>query len=118
MGIKQLAAAALLCLATPAIAADLATIVQNLDADAEIQRSARVVSTNARQVSPHEDPFTDIIPALCSQPEILEGLDKIIVLNSFAFKGVEFWTYDETEDLTGCAKVSEGTAIQMFAVMH
>ncbi|GAB2796497.1 hypothetical protein GCM10027040_23730 [Halomonas shantousis] len=53
------------------------------------------------------------------QPSSLSGLDKVIVLNSHAFKGVELWTYDETDDLVGtCEKVSECTAIQMYAVMH
>lgn len=121
MRINLLAAAVLLCAADFAMADDMATIVKSVDAEAEIQRDGREVTivTSAQRVTPHDEPFTEIIPALCSQPESLAGLDKIIVLNSHAFKGVEFWTYDETDDLAGiCLKVNEGTDIQMYAVMH
>ncbi|EPC02485.1 hypothetical protein L861_09020 [Litchfieldella anticariensis FP35 = DSM 16096] len=111
----------MLSVAAPAMADQLETIVKGIDAGAEIQRAGReaTIVTTAQRVTPHDAPFTEIIPALCSQPESLAGLDKVIVLNSHAFKGVEFWTYDETDDLAGtCEKVGEGSAIQMYSVMH
>lgn len=121
MKIKLMAAAALLCAAAPAMANELASTVKGIDAGAEIQRDGReaTILTTAQHVTPHDAPYTEIISALFSQPDSLAGLDKVIVLNNHAFKGVEFWTYDETDDLVGtCNKVSEGTAFQMYSVMH
>lgn len=118
---KLLAAVLFLIVAAPTMAADLSSIVKAIDAGADIQSAEREVTiiTSAQRVTPHEAPFTEIIPALCSQSESLSGLDKVIVLNRHAFNGVEFWTYGETDDLVGiCSKVNDGTDIQMFAVMH
>lgn len=104
-----------------AMANDFSSIVRAQDAGAEIQRSGNEVTvvTTARRVTPHEPPFTELIPALCETPSVLSGLEKVIVLNEFAFKGVEFWTYDETEDLEGtCGKLADGASLQGYAVMH
>ncbi len=104
-----------------AVAADVSSIVQGLDAGADVQRQGAEVTivTTAQRVTPHDAPFTDLIPALCDSPEALAGLEKVIVLNQHAFQGVEFWTYDETPDLRGtCEKIAGGTALQGYAVMH
>lgn len=121
MQIKLFAAVALLCAATPVMADEMVSIIKGIDPGADIQRDGReaTIVTTAQRVTPHDAPFTEMIPALCDKPESLAGLDKVIVLNSYAFKGVDFWTYDETDDLAGtCEKVNEGTAIQLYAVMH
>ncbi|GAB2796505.1 hypothetical protein GCM10027040_23740 [Halomonas shantousis] len=73
MKFKLLAAAALLCAAAPAMADELASIVKGIDAGAEIQRDGReaTIVTTAQRVTPHDAPFTEIIPALCNQPSSL-----------------------------------------------
>lgn len=117
---KRLLSLAVL-LPTLSMASDFSSIVRTQDAGAEIQRSGNMITivSTARRVTPHKPPFTELIPALCETPSVLSGLDKVIVLNEFAFKGVEFWTYDETEDLTGtCKKIASGANLQSYAVMH
>lgn len=102
-----------------AMANDSSGIVRTQDAGAEIQRSGSEVTvvTAARRVTP-QPPFTELIPALCKKPSFLSGLDKVIVLNELSFKGVEFWTYDETEDVEGtCGKLADGAGLQSYAVM-
>lgn len=104
-----------------AMADDFSSIVQGLDAGAEIQLNGAeaTVVTTARQVTPHDAPFTELVAALCESPVALTGLEKVIVLNEHAFQGVEFWTYGETSDLRGtCETIAEGTMLQGYAVMH
>lgn len=119
--LKRFLLCALVFVTGNAMAADLGQIVHKLDPGAEIQHSGTeaTIVTTAQRVTPHDPPFTKMIPALCDSPSSLEGLDKVIVLNVHGAKGVEFWTYDETDDLVGtCERVADGTPIQGYAVMH
>jgi len=119
--LKRLLVVALTLASGSAVASNFSQIVHELDAGADIERNGAeaTIVTTAKRVTPHDPPFTTMIPALCDLPSSLKGLEKVIVLNEHAFQGVEFWTYDETPDLRGtCEKIAEGTVLQGYAVMH
>lgn len=119
--IKILSFAILMMLGATAQAADIASIARGVDSGAETQRDGSEVTivTNAQRVTPHDPPFTTLVEALCQDPSSLDGVQKVIVLNSHAFKGVEFWTYDESDDLRGtCSEIAGGKTAQMYSVMH
>lgn len=61
-----LVAMVLACVGTPALAGDLAGIVKDIDSGAQIQRDETevTITTTAPRVTPHDPPYTDIIPAL------------------------------------------------------
>lgn len=108
-------------LTAAASAADLATVVRQVDAQAQVQKDGfdYIVITSAQRVTPHDPSYTSIVKALCAQPDVLEDIDRMIVLNSHAFKGVMFWHYDDHDDLAGaCKAIGAGTPAAAFAVMH
>lgn len=119
--IKGATAAGLLVAAT-APAAFFGDVVREVDPRAQVRGKMPVyeVVTSAQRVTPHEAPFTTMVAALCQRPETLQGLDKVVIFNRHGVKGVEFWHYDEFEDLSGaCAAIADGSRKPaMFAVMR
>lgn len=107
--------------ASVAAAVSFADVVQGVDQQAVIRGASPVIEvvTSAQRVAPHEAPYTSLISALCAQPAVLAGLDKVVVLNSLGVKGVEFWHYDDHDDLAGaCEAIAGGAPAGAFAVMR